>query len=42
MPELLDGFDVSIFDGSIQDEKASNAGAAGIDIACHRLGERGL
>jgi len=28
MPELLDGFD-----GSIKDEKASNVGPAGIDIA---------
>jgi hypothetical protein len=34
MPELLDGFD-----GSIRDEKASNVGPAGIDIAYHRLGE---
>jgi hypothetical protein len=33
MPELLDGFD-----GSIKDEKASNVGCAGIDIAYHRLG----
>jgi len=32
MPELLDGFD-----GSIKDEKASNA--AGIGIAYHRLGK---
>ena len=32
MPELLDGFD-----GSIKDEKASNVGPAGIDIACQRL-----
>jgi hypothetical protein len=34
MPELLDGFD-----GSIKDEKASNACPAGIDIACRRLGK---
>ena len=34
MHELLDGFD-----GSIKDEKSSNAGAAGIDIAYHRLGK---
>jgi hypothetical protein len=34
MPELLDGFD-----GSIKDEKASNVGPAGIDIAHHRLGK---
>jgi len=34
MPELLDGFD-----GSIKDEKASNVGPAGIDIAYHRLGK---
>ena len=34
MPEHLDGFD-----GSIKDEKASNVGPAGIDIAYHRLGE---
>ena len=39
MHDLLDGFDGSIFDGSIQDEKASNAGAAGIDIAYQRLGK---
>ncbi len=32
MPELLDGFD-----GSIKDEKASNVGPAGIDIAHRRL-----
>jgi hypothetical protein len=37
MPELLDGFD-----GSIKDEKASNAGPAGNDIAYHRLGKRGF
>ena len=34
MPGLLDGFD-----GSIKDEKASNVGPAGIDIAYHRLGK---
>ena len=34
MPELIDGFD-----GSIEDEKASNVGPAGIDIAYHRLGK---
>jgi hypothetical protein len=34
MPELLDGFD-----GSIKDEKASNARPAGIDIAYHHLGK---
>jgi len=34
MPELLDGFD-----GSIEDEKASNVGPAGIDIAYDRLGK---
>ena len=34
MAELLDGFD-----GSIRDEKVSNVGPAGIDIAYHRLGE---
>jgi hypothetical protein len=39
MPELLDGFDGSIFDGSIKDEKASNVCPAGIDIAYHRLGK---
>jgi len=39
MPELLDGIDGSVFDGSIQDEKASNAGAAGTDIAYQRLGK---
>jgi len=33
MPELLDGCD-----GSIRDEKASNVGPAGIDIA-YRLGK---
>jgi DHA3 family macrolide efflux protein-like MFS transporter len=33
MPELLDGID-----GSIKDEKASNVGPAGIDIAYPRLG----
>ena len=27
------------FDGSIKDEKASNVGPAGIDIAYHRLGK---
>ena len=32
MPDLLDEFD-----GSIRDEKASNVGPAGIDIAYHRL-----
>ena len=41
MPELLDGFDGSIFDGSIKDEKASNVGPTGIDIAYHRLGKGG-
>jgi hypothetical protein len=34
MPELLDGFE-----GPIKDEKASNTGPAGIDIANHRLGK---
>ena len=34
MSELLDGFD-----GSIKDEKASNVGPAGIDIAYHRFGK---
>lgn len=34
MPELLDGLD-----GSIKDEKASNVGPTGIDIAYHRLGK---
>ena len=34
MPELLDGFD-----GSIKDEKASNAGPAGVESAYHRLGK---
>ena len=34
MPELLDGFD-----GAIKDEKASNVGPAGIDIAYQRLGK---
>ena len=33
MPELLNGFDESI-----KDEKASNVGLAGIDLAYHRLG----
>ena len=39
MHDLLDGFDGSVFDGAIQDEKASNAGPAGIDIAYHCLGK---
>ena len=34
MPELLDGFF-----GLIKDEKASNVGPAGIDIAYQRLGK---
>jgi pimeloyl-ACP methyl ester carboxylesterase len=34
MPELLDGFDASI-----KDQKASNVGPTGIDIAYHRLGK---
>lgn len=34
MPELLDGLD-----GPVKDEKASDAGPAGIDIAYHRLGK---
>ena len=34
MPERINGFD-----GSIRDEKASNGGPAGIDIAYHRLGK---
>jgi hypothetical protein len=34
MPEFLDGFD-----GSIKDEKASNVGSVGIDIAYQRLGK---
>ena len=34
MHDLLDGFD-----GSIKNEKASNVGPAGIDIACQRLGK---
>ena len=34
MPKLLEACD-----GSIRDEKASNVGPAGIDIAYHRLGE---
>jgi hypothetical protein len=34
MPELLDGID-----GSIKDEKASNVGPAGIDIAYQRIGK---
>jgi hypothetical protein len=34
MPERLDGID-----GAIKDEEAWNAGPAGIDIACHRLGK---
>jgi hypothetical protein len=39
MPELLDGFDGFDQDGSIKDEKASNVGPAGIDIAYHCLGK---
>jgi hypothetical protein len=35
MIELLEGFDTSI-----KDEKASNVGPAGVDIAHHHLGKR--
>src|SRR5579863_10192493 len=34
MPELLDGFD-----GAINEDKASNVGPTGIDIAYHRIGK---